>query len=77
MTFKEFSKAIKANNRLNDLLNRYDGNNSLTDEEVQEMVDLSAAIFDDDDAYADSLMPPDDDPIWNESPVDLFGPWWE
>ena len=76
MTFKEFSAKVKEDVRLTDLINRYD-NFSLTDEELQEMVDRSAAICDDDDAYADSFLPADDDPIWNESPVDLFGAWWE
>ena len=39
--------------------------------------ELETAEEDDDDAYADQFVPNDNDDIWNESPIDLFGPWWE
>lgn len=68
MTFKEFSHAVKQDARLTNLINRYsDCTDSITDDELQEMVDRSAAIFDDDDPFDCS----------DESPVDLYGPWWE
>ena len=66
MTFKEFSHAVKQDARLTELIDRYSDNTAaVTDAELQEMVDRSAAIFD------------DDDPLDYESPVDLYGPWWE
>lgn len=47
MTFKEFSKAVKKDDRLTTLIDRYnDRTDSLTEQEIQEMVDRSAAIFD-------------------------------
>lgn len=47
MTFKEFSKAVKKDDRLTALIDRYnDRTDSLTEQELQEMVDRSAAIFD-------------------------------
>lgn len=47
MTFKEFSKAVKKDDRLTVLIDRYnDRTDSLTEQELQEMVDRSAAIFD-------------------------------
>lgn len=58
MTFKEFSAKVKEDARLTDLINRYD-DFSLTDAEVQEMVDRAAAICDD----ADAFLPSDDDPF--------------
>lgn len=49
MTFKEFSRKVKADTRLTDLINRYsDRTDSISDDELTEMVDRSAAIFDDD-----------------------------
>ena len=71
MTFKEFSHAVRQNARLTELINRYDDDPlAMSDEEVQEMVDLSAAISDEANEY---------DPFdcSEESNVDLFGPWWE
>lgn len=80
MTFKEFSHAVKADSRLTDLIDRYsDRTDSLSDDELTEMVNRSAAIFDE----ADGIDP---DADWNEddifdpseeSYVDLFGPQWE
>ena len=77
MTFKEFSHAVKADSRLTDLIDRYsDRTDSLSDDELTEMVNRSAAIFDE----ADGIDP---DADWNEddifdpseeSYVDLFGP---
>lgn len=59
MTFKEFTKAIKKDPRLMELLDRCDRTSpaQLTDEETQELVDRTAAacgdfdLFDDDDWY--------------------------
>lgn len=80
MSFKEFSHAVKADARLTDLIDRYsDRTDSLTDDELTEMVDRSAAIFDEADEldpYADW----DEEDIFDpseESYVDLFGPQWE
>ena len=44
---------------------------------AKEWEELETAEENDDDAYADQFIPNDDDDIWNESPIDLFGPWWE
>ena len=92
MTFKEFSQTIKKDPRLCELLDKCDRSyGPMSDEETQELIDRTEYIcgtFDDgeiytaedlldDDAYADMFLPADDDPIWSESPVDLFGPWWE
>lgn len=38
MTFKEFTKAIKKDDRLMELLNRCDPSTPLTDEETEELV---------------------------------------
>ena len=80
MTFKEFSHAVKADSRLTDLIDRYsDRTDSLSDDELTEMVNRSAAIFDE----ADGIDPDagwDEDDIFDpsdESYVDLFGPQWE
>jgi hypothetical protein len=52
MTFSEFSKAIKKDSRLMDLLNQCDRScNPLTDEETQELVDRAAAIMDEWEDY--------------------------
>lgn len=87
MNYKEFAKKVAEDVRLQELEARYSADtNSLSDEELSEMVNryerahgelYTAEDLLDDDSYADLLMPTDDDPIWNESPVDLFGPWWE
>lgn len=92
MSFKEFTQVIKKDARLMELLDRCDRDaKPLTDVETQELIDrteLVCGTFDDgelytaedlldDDSYADMFLPVDDDPIWDESPVDLFGPWWE
>ena len=93
MNFKDFTNKVNADARLCELAKRYEADtDSLTDEELSEMVDryehahgglfgdgelYTAEDLLDDDSYADLLMPADDNPIWDESPVDLFGPWWE
>ena len=92
MSFKEFTQAIKQDARLMELLDRCDRDaEPLTDAETQELIDRTeqaCGTFDDgelytaedlldDDSYADMFLPEDDDPIWDDSPVDLFGPWWE
>lgn len=56
MTFKEFSHKVKEDARLTELIDRYnDCTDSLTDEELQEMVNRSAAISD----AADGIDPDD------------------
>lgn len=91
--FKEFAEKVNADARLCELVNKYEQDtDSLTDEEFDEMIcrydkahgglfgdgeTYTAEDLLDDDAYADMLLPADDNPIWEESPVDLFGPWWE
>ena len=58
MTFKEFTHAVKQDHRLTNLIDRYsDRTDSLTNEELQEMVDRSAAICDE----AEGITPDD----WN------------
>lgn len=91
--FKEFAEKVNADARLCELVDKYEQDtNSLTDEEFDEMIGrydkahgglfgdgetYTAEDLLDDDAYADMFLPADDNPIWDESPVDLFGPWWE
>lgn len=87
MSYEEFAKKVAEDARLQELVERYEADtDSLTDEELSEMVSryerAQGGLFGDgelldDDSYADLFMPADDDPIWDESPVDLFGPWWE
>jgi hypothetical protein len=49
MTFKEFSQAIKKDARLCELLDRCDRScEPLTDEELNELVNRSSAIMDED-----------------------------
>jgi len=91
--FKEFAEKVNADARLCELVDKYEQDtDSLTDEEFDEMLSrydkahgglfgdgeiYTAEDLLDDDTYADMLLPADDNPIWDESPVDLFGPWWE
>lgn len=87
MSYEKFATKAAEDARLQELAARYNADtNSLTDEELSEMVSryerAQGGLFGDgelldDDSYADLFMPADDDPIWDESPVDLFGPWWE
>lgn len=92
MSFKEFTQTIKKDERLMELLDKCDRScGPMSDEETQELIDRTeraCGTFDDgelytaedlldDDSYADMFLPAYDDPIWDESPVDLFGPWWE
>lgn len=80
MTARAFANYAESNPRLKELAEK-DSAGIATEEEEDEFFRLldkaENEFFDDDDAYADSLTPAWDDPIWEESPVDLFGPWWE
>ena len=80
MTARAFAAFAESNPRLKELAEK-NSEGTTTEAEDEEFFKLlneaESEFFDDDDAYADSLLPADDDPIWDESPVDLFGPWWE
>lgn len=80
MTARAFAAYAESNPRLKELA-ELDSDGLLSDEEQEEFFRLldkaEYEFFKDDDAYADALLPDDDCPIWDESPVDLFGPWWE
>ena len=80
MTARAFAAYAESNPRLKELAEK-DSDKTATPEEEEEFFRLldkaDAEFFNDDDAYADALTPDDDDPIWDESPIDLFGPWWE
>ena len=88
-----FAAMAEQDSRLNELSRKYDNDpEAMPKAEFDEMMRLLNKLesnpfidklmtecleADDDDAYADMFLPDDDDPIWNESNVDLFGPWWE
>lgn len=80
MEARAFAAHAESNPRLKELAGK-DCFNNLTEAEQDELFQLfeeaEASFYEDDDAYADSFLPPYDDPIWEEDPVDLFGPWWE
>lgn len=80
MTARAFANYAESNPRLKELAEK-DSAGTATEEEEDEFFRLlnkaESEFFADDDAYADAFLPADDDPIWDESPVDLFGPWWE
>ena len=64
MSFKEFSAKVKEDARLSDLIERYsDRNDSITDDELSEMVERSAQIYDENDPDLDDDYPED---MWNE-----------
>lgn len=78
MTFKEFSHAIRKDARLMELLDRCDRScGPMSDEDTQEMIDRAERIMNEEDEDMEDWTPAPDDPIWDESPVDLYGPWWE
>ena len=57
MNFEEFAAKVESNARLSDLIDRYDTDTeSLTNEELTEMVNRSAEIADEDEDFY-----PDDD----------------
>ena len=57
MNFEEFAAKVESDARLSDLIDRYDTDTeSLTDEELTEMVNRSAEIADEDEDFY-----PDDD----------------
>ena len=76
MTFKEFSQAIKKDPRLMELLDKCDRScGPMSDEETQELVDRTELAC---MAYSDEYQPEDfEDPLEFESPIDLYGAWWE
>ena len=80
MTFKEFSKEIKKDPRLVELFNKCDRScGPMSDEETQEMIDRADRIY---DAYtnknkSENFIEDYEDPLEFESPIDLYGPWWE
>ena len=80
MTFKEFSQAIKKDPRLMELLNKCDRScGPMSDEETQELVDRTELAC---MAFSDEYQPEDfineyEDPLEFESPIDLYGAWWE
>ena len=80
MTARAFAAHAESNPRLKELAEK-DSYNNLSEEEQEELFQLleqaEESFYNDDDAYADSFMPPYDDPAWDEDPSDLFGPWWE
>lgn len=80
MTARAFATYAESNPRLKELAEK-DSNKTATPEEEEEFFRLldkaETEFFNDDDAYADACLPYDDDPIWEESPIDLSGPWWE
>jgi len=77
MTFNEFSKAIRKDDRLMELLNRCDRScEPMSDEDIQEMIDRADAVMSDGTEELLEFFGPADD-LAEESPIDLFGPWWE
>lgn len=77
MTFKEFSHAIRQDDRLMELLDRCDRScGPMSDEDTQELVDRAERIMSGETEELLEYFGPADD-LAEESPVDLFGPWWE
>lgn len=80
MTFKDFTKAIKKDPRLMELLDKCDRScGPMSDEETQELIDRTELAC---MAFSDEYQPEDfidnyEDPLDVESPIDLYGPWWE
>lgn len=82
MTFKDFTEAIKKDPKLMELLDQCDRScEPLTDAETWELVERTerACSTLDPDFLPDDFRVEewDDDPLQYESPVDLYGPYWE
>lgn len=69
MTARAFANYAEGNPRLKELAEK-DSAGIATEEEEDEFFRLL-------DKAENEFFDDGDDPIWDESPVDLFGPWWE
>ena len=75
MNARAFAAYAESNPRLKELAEK-DSAGIATEAEETEFFELLNAAEDEffDREYP---MPDEDDPIWEEDPVDLYGPWWE